>query len=57
VALTQWVSVDATNHATLQLGPTAAWSGGAATCTAEAGYFAANGRWRVQDVTSFSVRP
>ena len=57
VALSEWARVDATNHATLTLGPTATWTGGGASCTAEQGYFAGNGRWRVQDSTTFSVAP
>jgi hypothetical protein len=57
VAMTQWVRVDATNHATLVLGPTPTWTSGGASCSAEEGYFAGNGRWRVQDTTTFSVAP
>jgi len=57
VAMVQWARVDAENHATLTLGPTPSWSSGGATCTAEEGYFSANGRWRVQDTTTFSVAP
>jgi len=57
VAMVQWVRVDANNQATLTLGPTPSWSSGAATCTAEEGYFGSNSRWRVQDTTTFSVAP
>jgi hypothetical protein len=57
VAMVQWARVDGTNHATLQLGPTPTWSSGGAACTAEEGYFASNGRWRVQDTTTFTVTP
>src|SRR5258706_2469501 len=39
VAMVQWVRVDASNNATLQLGPTPSWTSGAATCSAEEGYF------------------
>ena len=55
--LAQWARVDSTNHATLQLGPTPVWSSGGASCSAEEGYFASNGRWRVQDTASFSAAP
>jgi len=54
VVLTAWSQVDSANKATFMMGPTPSWSGGAATCTAEEGYFS-NGRWRVQDKTSFDV--
>ena len=57
VAMSQWARVDATNHATLTLGPTSTWTRGGASCTAEQGYFAGNGRWRVQDSATFSVAP
>jgi hypothetical protein len=57
VALTQWVRVEATDYATLTLGPTPTWTSGGASCTAEEGYFASNGRWRVQDTTTFIVAP
>ena len=57
IALTSWVRVDATNHATLTLGPTPTWTSGGASCSAEEGYFASNGRWRVQDTATFSVAP
>ena len=56
LALAQWVRVDADNNAILTLGPTPSWTSGGASCTAEEGYFS-NGRWRVQDKTSFSVAP
>jgi hypothetical protein len=57
VAMVQWVRVDATNHATLTLGPTPSWQSGGASCVAEEGYFSANGRWRVQDTDAFTVAP
>lgn len=57
IALVQWARVDATNHATLRLGPTPSWTSGGAACSAEEGYFASNGRWRVQDRATFEVAP
>ena len=50
----QFVSVDG-GHAMFKLGPTQLWTGGSATCTAEAGTFAHGGRWRAQATTTFSV--
>ncbi len=41
--------------ATLTLGPTPAWTGGAATCTAELGSFDKRVRWRAVASDSFSV--
>ena len=49
------VSVDAQNQAVLTLGPTPRWSGGAADCTAEEGYWTRTGRWRVLAATTFHV--
>ena len=57
IGLTQWVRVDATNNATLTLGPTPTWTSGGASCSAEEGYFASNGRWRVLTTTIFAVAP
>ena len=56
VVLSQWAHVDAKNQATLSLAASAAWRSGGATCTAETGWFASNGRWRVQATTTFTVR-
>jgi hypothetical protein len=55
--MSQWARVDATNHATLTLGPTPTWTSGGASCTAEQGYFAGNGRWRVQATAAFAASP
>ena len=55
--MVQWVRVDGSNDATLALGPTPAWKGGRAACSAEEGYFGSNSRWRVQSTASFSVAP
>lgn len=41
--------------ATLTLGPTPRWSGGAATCTAEDGYWFRMTRWRILATTTFNV--
>jgi len=51
----QYVKNSADNTATFTLGPTPSWSGGAATCTAEEGYFFKGTRWRVLASTTFSV--
>ncbi len=51
----QYVRVDATRQATLQLGPTPRWTGGAADCTAEEGTWSKSGRWRALAETSFYV--
>ena len=51
----QWVRVDAKNRAVLTFTRTSAWRGRTAGCTAETGWFAANGRWRVQASTTFTV--
>ena len=52
----QYVQSDANGHATLQLGPTSWWSGGSATCTAEAGGWSArSGQWVSQGSTAFNV--
>ena len=53
--LSQWARVDAQNRAVLSFRSSPTWRSGGATCTAETGWFAANGRWRVQASTSFSV--
>jgi hypothetical protein len=47
--------VGANNQATLTLGPTPRWTGGAATCTAQEGYWSAKGRWRTLAETTFDV--
>jgi hypothetical protein len=52
----QYVRVDpATHQATLTLGPTPSWSGGAAACRAEEGIWFKGSRWRVLATTTFSV--
>jgi hypothetical protein len=52
----QYVQSDASGHATLQLGPTSWWSGGSASCTAEAGGWSArSGAWTAQGSTTFNV--
>jgi len=51
----QYVRNGADNTVTFTLGPTPSWSGGAATCTAEEGYFFKGSRWRVMADTTFNV--
>jgi hypothetical protein len=43
------------NTVTFTLGPTPLWQGGDATCTAQAGNWAKNGRWRAVAKTTFEV--
>lgn len=40
---------------TFTLGPTPSWTSGDASCQAKLGFFARNGRWRVEASTSFNV--
>jgi len=47
--------VDLNNQVVFTLGPTPLWIGGAADCTAEAGYYATNWAWRSLATTTFSV--
>jgi len=52
----QYVKSDSSGHATLQLGPTSWWSGGAASCSAQAGTFSSrSGAWTSQGSTTFSA--
>ena len=51
----QYAGLDSNNQAMLILGPTQAWQGGDADCTAEEGYFGNNGRWRSIASTTFHV--
>jgi len=56
VVYRQAVKVDPSTHqATFTLGPTQLWSGGAATCQAEEGYWFKGTRWRVLATTTFNV--
>ncbi|MEW5990761.1 MAG: hypothetical protein AB1736_05360 [Chloroflexota bacterium] len=56
VVYRQYVRVDpATHQATLTLGPTPSWSGGAASCRAEEGTWFKGTRWRSVASTTFSV--
>lgn len=52
----QWSRIDRFHHATLRFEPTTRWAAGGASCSAEEGYFSANGRWRVVATTAFTVR-
>jgi hypothetical protein len=51
----QWSRIDAAHRAIVTFEPTPRWPSGSAACTAEEGYFSANGRWRVIAATPFSV--
>jgi hypothetical protein len=51
----QYAHADDGKTATFTLGPTPLWQGGAATCIAEEGYWARNGRWRMLAWTTFEV--
>ena len=51
----QWSRIDHTHRALLKFQPTTRWTAGGAACTAEEGYFSANGRWRVVATTTFTV--
>jgi hypothetical protein len=51
----QYRQFDSTRRATLQLGPTPLWTGGAASCTAQDGYWRSGSTWRVTSTSSFSV--
>ena len=56
VVYRQYVKVDpATHQATLTLGPTPSWSGGAASCRAEEGTWFKGSRWRTVATTTFEV--
>ncbi len=55
VVYQQYVQTAASGYATLQLGPTPMWSGGAASCTGQAGSFSSNGTFRVAGSTTFTV--
>ena len=56
VVLASWTRIDASHLARVGLARSATWSSGAASCTAEEGYFSSNGRWRVIATTAFEVR-
>ena len=51
----QWRSYLADGTTTLSLGPTPMWSAGAASCTAEEGYYARMTRWRPLGTATFEV--
>ena len=50
----QYVAVSG-GSATFTLGPTPLWPSGAASCTADAGDWSANGRWQSAYSTTFST--
>jgi hypothetical protein len=51
----QYRQFDSSRRATLQLGPTPSWSGGAASCNAQDGYWRNGSTWRATSTSSFSV--
>jgi hypothetical protein len=53
----QWSRIDAAQRAVLTFESSPRWTSGGAACTAEEGYFSANGRWRVVVSATFSVAP
>ena len=55
VVYRQYVKVGDDNVATLTLGPTPSWQGGAASCSAEEGTWFKGTRWRVLASTTFEV--
>jgi hypothetical protein len=55
IALTDWERTDANGQTPIGLGPTASWSSGAATCSAEAGHFNNRSKWVIDATTSFDV--
>lgn len=55
IGMTSWVKPDATGSISFGLGPTPSWSAGGASCTAIAGYYSSNGRWRALASTTFTV--
>jgi hypothetical protein len=55
VVYQQYVTADSAGQAVLTLGPTPMWSGGSASCKADAGGFSSSGSWKTQVSTTFSV--
>ncbi len=55
VVYQQYVKGDANNQAVFTLGPTPSWSSGAASCTAQEGYWAKGSRWKVLAEATFNV--
>jgi hypothetical protein len=55
VVLGQWAAIGADHAASFSLDRSPGWAAGAATCTAEEGYFSANGRWRVVATTTVTT--
>jgi hypothetical protein len=51
----EYVRVDANNRATLTLGPTANWTAGSASCTAEELVLGRNQRWHTLAIADFNV--
>src|SRR5262249_52735086 len=55
VVFSEWAPVDAQGKARVRIGPTSTWTSGPADCGTEIGWFAPNGRWRVDAVTTFGA--
>jgi len=55
VVFSTWAPLDQQGRTKVRLGPTTTWTSGGAACAAEVGWFAPNGRWRVEAVAPFSV--
>jgi hypothetical protein len=51
----QWTATDSTGKAVLFLGPSMSWTGGSATCVAQAGSWSNKASWVSQGSTTFSV--
>jgi len=55
VVFSTWARLDGHGRTKVRLGPTATWTSGSAACAAEVGWFASNGRWRVEAVAPFTA--
>lgn len=55
VGMSTWNTTDGTGHATFGLGPTASWTSGGASCTAEVGSFNSRSKFVAAGSTSFKV--
>jgi hypothetical protein len=55
VVLAQWAAIGKNHTASFPLDRSHGWAAGAAACSAEEGYFSANGRWRVVATTTVTT--
>jgi hypothetical protein len=55
LGMSSWERTDAAGHAIFALGPTASWTSGGASCTADAGSFNSRSKFVVAARTTFSV--